>query len=79
MIKPVTMIVCCVMASSAFAHTKLFPKLANTWDSLAEAYWKAGRREKAIEYYKKAIELDPHGRTGENARAMLKQIEAQED
>jgi tetratricopeptide (TPR) repeat protein len=58
-------------------NTKLYPKSANTWDSLAEAYWKSGKTDKAIEYYNKAIELDPHGVTGDNARNMLKQIKGQ--
>jgi tetratricopeptide (TPR) repeat protein len=57
-------------------NTKLFPKSANAWDSYAEANWKAGKPEKAIEYYNKAIELDPDGATGDNARNMLKQIKA---
>ncbi len=55
-------------------NTKLFPKSANVWDSFAEANWKASKIDKAIEYYNKAIELDPNGQTGENARNMLKQI-----
>lgn len=58
-------------------NTKLYPKSANTWDSLAEGYWKSGKTDKAIEYYNKAIELDPHGVTGDNARNMLKQIKSQ--
>jgi tetratricopeptide (TPR) repeat protein len=57
-------------------NTKLYPKSANTWDSLAEAYWKANKTDKAIENYKKAIELDPNGVTGENSRNMLKQIKS---
>jgi tetratricopeptide (TPR) repeat protein len=58
-------------------NTKLYPKSANTWDSLGEAYWKSGKTDKAIEYYNKAIELDPNGATGDNARNMLKQIKSQ--
>ena len=58
-------------------NTKLYPKSANTWDSLAEAYWKSGKTDKAIEYYNKAIELDPHGATGENSRNALNQIKSQ--
>jgi tetratricopeptide (TPR) repeat protein len=58
-------------------NTKLFPKSANAWDSFAEANWKAKKTDKAIEYYNKAIELDPHGVTGDNARKMLKQILAE--
>ena len=52
-------------------NTKLFPDSANTWDSLGEAYWKAGKIEKAIEYYQKAIKMDPEGAVGDNARSML--------
>jgi tetratricopeptide (TPR) repeat protein len=55
-------------------NTKLYPNSANAWDSYAEANWKANKIDKAIEYYNKAIELDPHGGTGDNARNMLKQI-----
>lgn len=55
-------------------NTKVYPKSANAWDSLAEAYWKWGQKDKAIEYYNKALELDPDGATGENARKMLRQI-----
>ena len=57
-------------------NTRLFPKSANVWDSLAEANWKANRIDKAIEYYNKAIELDPNGVTGANAKNMLQQIKA---
>jgi tetratricopeptide (TPR) repeat protein len=56
-------------------NTRLFPESANTWDSLAEGYWKSGDPVKAKEYYNKAIELDPNGATGENARAMLKKMQ----
>jgi tetratricopeptide (TPR) repeat protein len=55
-------------------NTKLFPASANVWDSFAEANWKAGNIDKAIEYYNKAIEMDPDGPTGENARKMLQDI-----
>ena len=55
-------------------NTRLFPDSANAWDSLAEANWKAGNTEKAIEYYSKAIEMDPEGGVGANARAMLKKV-----
>ncbi len=58
-------------------NTKLFPKSANAWDSLAEAYWKSKQTDKAIEYYNKAIELDPTGPAGDNARNMLKRIKAE--
>jgi tetratricopeptide (TPR) repeat protein len=54
--------------------TQMFPDSANAWDSLAEGYLKAEQTEKAIEFYNKAITMDPDGPTGKNARAMLKTI-----
>ena len=39
--------------------TQLFPESANTWDSLAEITLHLGDKEKAIEYYQKALEVDP--------------------
>ncbi len=57
-------------------NTKLFPDSANAWDSLGEACWKTKQKDKAIECYNKAIELDPNGSVGANAKNMLKQIEA---
>ncbi|MCB1124289.1 MAG: tetratricopeptide repeat protein, partial [Verrucomicrobiae bacterium] len=59
-------------------NTELFPQSANAWDSLGEAYLKAGQKEKAVEYYNKAIKLDPEGSVGQNARMMLKKM-AEED
>lgn len=54
--------------------TRLYPQSANAWDSFAEANWKAGNKDKAIEYYNKAISLDPNGVTGDNSRKMLEEI-----
>ena len=39
--------------------TQLFPDSANAWDSLAEITLHLGNKEKAIEYYRKALEVDP--------------------
>jgi tetratricopeptide (TPR) repeat protein len=58
-------------------NTELFPTSANAWDSLAEAYWKAGDSTKATTYYNKAISLDPKGATGAHAREMLKELQNQ--
>ncbi len=52
--------------------TQLFPDSANAWDSLAEGFLKAGDKQKAAEYYNKAIAMDPDGPTGKNAREMLR-------
>lgn len=57
-------------------NTKLYPRSASAWSGLAEACRKAKQTDKAIEYYRKAIELDPKGATGEHAREMVKEIEA---
>jgi tetratricopeptide (TPR) repeat protein len=50
----------------------LFPTSTNAYDSLGEAQAMAGRREEAIESYRKAVALDP---TNANARARLKELE----
>ncbi len=55
----------------------LFPDSANAWDSLAEGYLQLNNKEKAIEYYEKALKMDPDGPTGKNAKAMLKKIKSQ--
>ncbi len=55
-------------------NTQLFPNAANPWDSLAEMHLYLGNKEKAKEYYKKAIQLDPEGEVGKNARSRLNTI-----
>jgi len=37
-----------------------FPKSANCLDSLAEGWLKKGDRDKAVMFYRKALEVDPH-------------------
>lgn len=59
------------------SNTQLFPDSANAWDSLAESHLGLENKEKAIEYYEKAIKMDPKGGVGENARGMLKRIKSQ--
>ncbi len=49
-----------------------FPKSANTYDSLAEAYMISGNTELAIQNYKKSFELDPRNT---NAAAIIKRME----
>jgi tetratricopeptide (TPR) repeat protein len=53
-----------------------FPQSGNVWDSLAEAYLKAGDLKNAEENYKKALTLDP---TDENAKEMLRKIKEPKD
>ena len=40
-------------------NTQRYPRSSNVWDSLAEAYMKAGNNEAAIENYRKSLELNP--------------------
>jgi imidazolonepropionase-like amidohydrolase len=52
-------------------NAERFPASSNVWDSLAEAYMKAGKNDLAVANYRKALELNPHN---ENAAAMLKKL-----
>ena len=49
-------------------NTFAFPKSANAFDSLGEAYMKKGENQLAIKNYKKSLELDPNNG---NAKDML--------
>jgi CubicO group peptidase (beta-lactamase class C family) len=49
-----------------------YPKVANVYDSLGEAYAKAGNRQLAIENYKRSLEIDPKN---QNAIDHLKELE----
>ncbi len=48
-----------------------YPESANAYDSLGEAFMKAGEKELAIKNYEKSLELDPKN---ENAKEMLKYL-----
>ena len=48
-----------------------YPESANAYDSLGEAYMKAGDSERAIENYRKSLELDPNS---DNAKKTLAQL-----
>jgi tetratricopeptide (TPR) repeat protein len=48
-------------------NVKLFPKSWNAYDSLGEAYAKAGNKKLAIENYKKSIALNPKNESGKKA------------
>jgi tetratricopeptide (TPR) repeat protein len=49
------------------------PESANAYASLGEAYWKGKDTKRAIENYRKSLELDPED---DNARDMLQRLEA---
>jgi tetratricopeptide (TPR) repeat protein len=52
-------------------NAREFPQSAHAWDSLAEAYMKAGDQKRAEKNYRKALAHDPED---ENAKEMLKKI-----
>jgi tetratricopeptide (TPR) repeat protein len=52
-------------------NVNLFPQSANCYDSLGEAYAKAGLKDKAIQAYEYVLELDPKS---ENAKEQLKKL-----
>ena len=56
-------------------NTQLFPDSVNVWDSLAEGYYKAGNNEKAIEYYKKVLSMNPDEPTAKNAKETLDELQ----
>ena len=52
-------------------NAETFPQSSNVWDSLGEAYWKAGDLKMAQENYEKAVALEPRN---EGAKEMLKKL-----
>ncbi|UWX62213.1 beta-lactamase family protein [Chryseobacterium oranimense] len=52
-------------------NTLLYPESENTYDSLGEAYLKAGQKEKAKETYQKILQMNPKN---ENAANVLKTL-----
>ncbi|MEO8233718.1 MAG: hypothetical protein ABI638_15670, partial [Ignavibacteriota bacterium] len=52
-------------------NTKLYPDIANTYDSLGEAYLMSGNKELALENYKKAFEMDSENK---NAEKIIKEL-----
>jgi CubicO group peptidase (beta-lactamase class C family) len=55
------------------ANTEIYPKDANAYDSLGEAYMQAGKKEAAIASYRKSLQLDA---ANPNAVKMLEQLGA---
>jgi CubicO group peptidase (beta-lactamase class C family) len=55
------------------ANTEIYPQDANAYDSLGEAYAKAGKKEAAIASYRKSLQLDA---ANPNAVKMLEQLGA---
>ena len=55
-------------------NAKLFPEDANLWDSLGEVYYLKGNINKSLEYYNKALALDPFM---ESSKKMIQKIKSQ--
>ena len=53
-------------------NVEIFPQGFNTYDSLGEAYMRAGKKELAIKNYEKSLQINPKN---ENAVEMLKQLQ----
>jgi cytochrome c-type biogenesis protein CcmH/NrfG len=53
-------------------NVRLYPGSGNAYDSLGEVLLKAGMKERAIESYRKSLELDPNNN---NAKAVLKKLD----
>jgi tetratricopeptide (TPR) repeat protein len=52
----------------------LYPKEANLQDSLGEFHLKKGNKAKALEHYKKALELNPEFPNASAAREIVKRL-----
>jgi Flp pilus assembly protein TadD len=53
-------------------NAQVFPGSWNAYDSLGEAYMKAGQKQLAIDNYKQSLELNP---ANDNAKEKLKVLE----
>jgi Flp pilus assembly protein TadD len=53
-------------------NVELYPKSANVYDSLGEAYLKLGDNENASTNYRKSLELNPENN---NAKEALRRLE----
>ena len=56
--------------------TQRYPKSANAWDSLGEAYAIKGDKKNAIVNFKKSLSLNPNANTKANSEKYLKQLGA---
>jgi tetratricopeptide (TPR) repeat protein len=53
-------------------NAEMYPKSANVYDSLGEAYMKSGDTQNATKNYKKSLELNP---SNDNAKKMLDNLQ----
>jgi hypothetical protein len=57
-------------------NTVRYPKSANAWDSLGEAYATKGDKDNAIKHFKKSLSLNPPANVKANSEKFLKQFGA---
>jgi CubicO group peptidase (beta-lactamase class C family) len=57
-----------------FAATELYPQEANLYDSIGEFYVRKGMKEKAVEFYQKALATNPKYGNAEKAREILQKL-----
>lgn len=57
-------------------NTKKFPKSANVWDSLGEAYFNKGDKKNAIANFKKSLSMNPPEAVKANSEKFMKQMNA---
>ena len=57
-------------------NTQKFPKSANAWDSLGEAYATKGDKKNAIANFKKSLSMNPPANVKANSEKFLKQLGA---
>lgn len=57
--------------------TAAFPKSGNAYDSLAETYLGTGEKRLALEFYKKALEVEPNYPNAKAASDLVKKLEAE--
>jgi len=55
-------------------NAELHPQSWNAWDSLAEACYVKGDKQKALEFYRKSVELNP---ASENGKKFIERIESE--
>lgn len=55
-------------------NTNRYPKSANAWDSLGEAYYNKGDKKNAIASFKKSLSLNPPANVKANSEKFLQQL-----
>ncbi|HEY0048852.1 MAG TPA: tetratricopeptide repeat protein, partial [Pyrinomonadaceae bacterium] len=56
---------------------EIYPEEANLYDSIGEFYNSLGNKEKAIEFYTKALEINPKYPNAANAKELINKLKEQ--